>query len=269
MEKIFENVSNNVSLIHSITNYVTVNDVANVILASKASPIMADEKQEVSEITNICDALLLNIGTLNERVVTSMMIAGETANKKGIPIIFDPVGAGASTYRSEVAKNIVKTLHPTIIRGNVSEIKALFTDEQATRGVDASDLDIINDSNLEESIKMVAKFAREAATIIVVSSEYDLISDGSTTYVVKNGCSEMSKITGTGCMLSAVVASYVAANVENTLKAAMYAVAIVGFSGELASFKAAGFSSMKMHFIDEISKMDVEVLKKGIRYEKA
>lgn len=256
LENCFENVKQKKPLLHCITNYVTVNDVANAILACGASPIMSDEVNDVSDIVSICDALYLNIGAL--------------ARDTGKLILLDPVGAGASTLRTETAAEILKTLKPDIIRGNISEIKTLAGTDAATRGVDASLSDAITDANLDSSIAFVKSFANAAGSVVAVTGQIDLVSDGNDCYVIRNGCSEMSRITGTGCMLSALCACYAAANPENITEATAAAVCLMGFSGEIGAArlcKGAGNASLRNHIIDAIYNADAAALGKGARYE--
>ena len=149
---IFENVRNSCPLIHNITNYVTVNDCANIVLACGASPIMADDKDEVAEITTICSGLNINIGTLNSRTIDSMLIAGKKANELGHPVVLDPVGAGASKLRTDTAMKLLEEVKFTVIRGNISEIKTLASGNGSTKGVDADVADKVTEENLEEVI---------------------------------------------------------------------------------------------------------------------
>ena len=144
-EEIFENVRRNAPLIHNITNYVTVNDCANMLLACGASPIMADDPEDALEITDICNGLNINIGTLNRRTIPAMFAAGKRANELGHPVVLDPVGAGASTLRTETALGLLKEVKFTVIRGNVSEIKTLALGSGNTKGVDANVADRVTE----------------------------------------------------------------------------------------------------------------------------
>lgn len=270
LENCFENVKQKKPLLHCITNYVTVNDVANAILACGASPIMSDEVNDVSDIISICDALYLNIGTLNQRSIEAMLLAGKRARDMGKLILLDPVGAGATTLRTDTAAEILKTLKPDIIRGNISEIKTLAGTDAATRGVDASLSDAITDANLDSGIAFVKSFAKAAGSVVAVTGQIDLVSDGNDCYVIRNGCSEMSRITGTGCMLSALCACYAAANPENITEATAAAVCLMGFSGEIGAArlcKGEGNASLRNHIIDAIYNANAAALGKGARYE--
>lgn len=200
--KYIEEVRNNTPLVHNITNYVTVNDVANVLLACGGSPIMSDEPEDVEDITSICQGLNINIGTLNKRTIESMFIAGKRANKLGHMVLLDPVGAGASTLRTNTAVELMKKIKFNAIRGNISEIKTLAYGSGTTKGVDADVADAVTEENLENSIKFIKEFAKKSETIIAITGAIDLVSDGKRCFVIRNGRPEMGKITGTGCQLS-------------------------------------------------------------------
>lgn len=201
----FENILNEIKirnpLVHCITNYVTVNDCANAILAVNGRPIMADDINEVEDITTICNSLVINIGTLNERTIFSMIKAGKIANQLNHPIIFDPVGAGASRFRTDTAKKLLKNVRFNVIRGNISEIKALATNMSTTQGVDANINDIVTKDNINEVIKFAKNFSQKTGAIIAITGAIDIIASKDKAYAIYNGCETMSKITGTGCML--------------------------------------------------------------------
>ena len=159
--KMLENVRAKCPLIHNITNYVTVNDCANIVLACGASPIMADDKAEVAEITSVCAGLNINIGTLNSRTIESMHIAGKRANELGHPVVLDPVGAGASKLRTNTAKALLEDIHFTVLRGNISEIKTLALGTGGAKGVDADIADKVMKENLPQTVAFAKKFGRD------------------------------------------------------------------------------------------------------------
>ena len=270
-KKILVNVNASPALVHSITNYVTVNDCANIILASGASPIMADDINEVSEITSICSSLVINIGTLNERTIESMIAAGKKANKLGHPVILDPVGAGASKLRTETVFRLLKEIKFSVIRGNISEIKTVHKGSGTTKGVDADENDITTESNLEETIAFAKNLSKNTGAIIAITGAIDIIASSDKAYIVRNGHPLMSKVTGTGCMLSAVIGSYAGSNYDNILDATACAVAAMGLCGEMAHFKMLendeGTSSYRNHIIDFMSKINYELLSGGIKIE--
>ncbi|MBS7008709.1 hydroxyethylthiazole kinase [Anaerostipes sp.] len=266
-ENILHNVKKHPSLVHCITNYVTVNDVANMVLASGGSPIMADDKSEVEEITSICTSLVINIGTLNARTVEAMVLAGKRANVLGHPVILDPVGAGASSMRTETVKRLLKEVQFDVIRGNISEIKTVFAGSGAMSGVDASEADAVTEENLGEVIDMTKRLSAQTGAVIVVTGAVDIVSDERSSFIIRNGDPMMSRITGTGCMLDGVIAGFVGSNQDRVLEAAAAAVCAVGYCGEKARAKCGGTSSMRMHLIDAMSRLTAEELERGAKVE--
>ncbi len=270
MKKYVENVRKKSPLIHNITNYVTVNDCANIVLACGASPIMADDKNEVEEITSICGGLNINIGTLNSRTIEAMILAGKKANELGHPVVFDPVGAGASKLRTKTALSLLEEIQFTVIRGNISEIKTLAGSVTETHGVDANIADKVTEDNLNEAVSFAKAFAKKTGAVIAITGAIDIVSDGEKAYCIRNGHPMMSTVTGTGCQLSALVTSYVTANTEDVLGAAAAAVCAMGLSGELAYErlgKLDGNASYRNYMIDAIYHLTPEQLEKGAKYE--
>jgi len=268
--EMLENVRKQAPLIHCITNYVTVNDVANMVLAVGASPIMADDAKEVEEITSICQGLTVNIGTLNERTISSMLLAGKKANMMGHKVLLDPVGAGASRLRTDTANILKKEVHFDVIRGNISEIKTLADGSKTTSGVDANKLDKVTKDNLKESIAFAKSFAEETGSVIAITGEIDLVTDGKKCFVLTNGTKFMSSITGTGCQLSALATAFISANPTETLLAAATAVGAMGLAGEIAFSKLSegeGNATYRNYIIDAVCGMNPERLEKGVRYE--
>lgn len=267
---IYENVRKSCPLIHNITNYVTVNDCANIVLACGASPIMADDKDEVAEITTICSGLNINIGTLNSRTIDSMLIAGKKANELGHPVVLDPVGAGASKLRTDTAMKLLEEVNFTVIRGNISEIKTLVSGIGSTKGVDADVADKVTEENLDEVIAFTKAFARKTGAVIAVTGAIDIVADAEKAYCIYNGEPMMSSITGTGCQLSAMTASFVTANLEHPLEATAAAVSAMGLAGEIAYKRLSdldGNSTYRNYIIDAIYRMTPEELEKGAKYE--
>lgn len=270
MKEYLENVRKKSPLIHNITNYVTVNDVANMLLACGGSPIMSDESEDVEDITSLCGGLNINIGTLHKTSIEAMFLAGKKANELGHPVLLDPVGAGASALRTETAFRLMKELDLAAIRGNISEIKTLASGNGTTRGVDADVADVVTEKNITGTVAFVKKFAAEAETVVAVTGAIDLVSDGKTCYVIRNGRPEMGKITGTGCQLSGMMTAYLAANPEQPLKAAAAAVCTMGLAGELAWNRMQdgdGNATYRNRIIDAVYNMTGEDLEKGARYE--
>lgn len=270
-EAILEQVHTQTPLVHNITNYVTVNDCANIALACGGSPIMADDSAEVEEITSICNALVLNIGTLNSRTVDAMLKAGKQANVLSHPVVFDPVGAGASALRTETAQKILSEIKVAVIRGNVSEIKTLAAGHGNTKGVDADVGDAVTENNLAEMAEFCRAFSEKTGAVISMSGAIDLIADAKMVYAIRNGHPMMSKITGTGCMLSTMTGVYCGANPEQLMESAACAAAVMGLAGECAWERVqqenGGTASLRLHLIDAVSNMTAERLNGGMKFE--
>ena len=268
--KYLDNVREKSPLVHNITNYVTVNDVANAILAAGGSPIMADEPSDAEEITAICNALNINIGTLNSRTIEAMFRAGRKASELGHALLLDPVGAGASTLRTDTALKLMKEIKFDVIRGNASEIKTLALGSGTTHGVDADKADAVGDENLAFMAGFVRDFARSTGAVIALTGAIDLVADAETCYAIRNGCPEMGRITGTGCMLSGIMAGFVAANSGNVLEACASSVCMMGLAGEIGYSQLQeheGNSSYRNRIIDAIYNMTGEILDGGAKYE--
>jgi hydroxyethylthiazole kinase len=265
-----ENVRATVPLVHNITNYVTVNDVANVLLACGGSPIMSDEPEDVADITSICGGLNINIGTLNKRSIEGMFVAGQKANELNHIVLLDPVGAGASALRTNTAVKLMEELKFDVIRGNISEIKTLAQGNGTTKGVDADVADAVTEENLDETVAFAKNFAKESGSIVAITGAIDLVSDGEKCYVIRNGRPEMGKITGTGCQLSGMMTAFLVANPENKLEATAAAVCTMGLAGEIGwshMQEGDGNSTYRNRIIDAIFNMDKDTLDKGAKYE--
>ena len=270
MKECMDNVRKNVPLVHNITNYVTVNDVANILLACGGSPIMSDEPEDVEDITSVCGGLNINIGTLHQSSIEGMLLAGKKANELGHPVLLDPVGAGASRLRTDTALRIMKEIKLTVIRGNISEIKTLAYGSGTTKGVDADVADAVTEETLNDAIAFVKNFARKTSCIIAVTGAIDLVSEGEICYVIRNGRPEMGKITGTGCQLSGMMTAYVTANQEKPLEAAASAVCIMGLAGEIGWSRMQegdGNATYRNRIIDAVYQMTGEDLERGAKYE--
>ena len=267
---IFENVRKTCPLIHNITNYVTVNDCANIIIACGGAPIMADDRAEVSEITSLCAGLNINIGTLNSRTIDSMGIAGKRANELHHPVVLDPVGAGASQLRTDTALRLLEEVQFTVIRGNISEIKTLASGSGSTKGVDADVSDRVTEENMDEAVDFAKAFAAKTGAVVAITGAIDLVADGNTAYCIRNGHPMMSAITGTGCQLSAMTAAFVTANPAHPLEAAAAAVCAMGLAGQIAHERLTpmdGSATYRNYIIDAVYNMTPEMLEEGARYE--
>lgn len=241
-------------LVHLITNYVTVNDCANMTICAGGSPIMTDERKDVMDISGMSSAVVLNMGTLNERTVESMLLAGRIANENDVPVIFDPVGAGASSYRNGVADLILRKVRVSVIKGNEGEIGFLSGTGGRVRGVDSMG----SDDGRESAESLASRYG----CIVGVSGAVDHVSDGRRTMILSNGDGLMGRVSGTGCMLSAVVGAYVGAN-GPSVESVASAITALNVSGEIAaktsrgpgSFKTALFDSMYNLTGDEMDAM--------------
>lgn len=270
LKKMIENVRANTPLVHNITNYVTVNDVANVLLACGGSPIMSDDIDDVEDITSICGGLNINIGTLNKNTIPSMFKAGQKAKELGHVVNLDPVGAGASALRTETAIKIVDEIKPDIIRGNISEIKTIALGSGSTKGVDADVADAVTDDNLKETVAFAKNLADKTGSVVAITGAIDIVADKEKAYVIRNGRPEMGLITGTGCQLSALVTAFAVANPDNKLEAVAAAVVMMGIAGEIGfknMLEGEGNSTYRNRIIDAIYNMNGEILEKGAKYE--
>ena len=265
-----ENVRKSIPLVHNITNYVTVNDVANVLLACGASPIMSDEPNDVEDITTICGGLNINIGTLNKSSIEGMYRAGRRAGALGHVVLLDPVGAGASALRTNTAVGLMDEIRFTAIRGNISEIKTLALGSGTTKGVDADVADAVTEDSLDGAVKFARDLAAKTGAIIAITGAIDLVADADRCYVIRNGRPEMGRITGTGCQLSGMMTAFLVANPDTPLDAAAAAVCTMGLAGEIGWSRMQegdGNSTYRNRIIDAIYNMDGTTLDAGAKYE--
>ena len=270
VRSILDNVRRNTPLVHNITNYVTVNDCANILLACGGSPIMSDDVADVEDITRICGGLNINIGTLNKNTISAMMLAGKRSNELGHPVLLDPVGAGASRLRTETAERLLKEVRFAVIRGNISEIKALAQGSTTTKGVDADAADQVNAENLDSVTAFAKAFSLKTGAVIAITGATDVITDGTRVCLISNGHPMMSRITGTGCMLSAMTTAFVTANQDRPFEAVCTAVIAMGLAGEIAHGRLSeldGNSSYRNYIIDAIYNLTAEQLENGAKYE--
>ena len=275
-ENIIKNVHNRHPLIHCITNYVSINDCANIVLACGGAPIMAEDINEVSQITSICQGLDINIGMLNDNKLSSMLKAGATANELGI-----------SDYRIKAVQNLMSNVQFGVIRGNVSEIKAIAAKQgihniaagvyetmqknKSAMGVEAGIADKITDDNIKEMADFINKLSQKTGAVIAVTGGIDMVADENRVYAIRNGHKMMSLVTGAGCQLSALTSAYVAADKEHILESVCAAVSVMGISGELAYRRMAevdGNASYRNYIIDAVYNMTDETLKELGRIER-
>lgn len=239
-------------LVHHITNYVTVNDCANITLCIGASPVMSHAWDEVEEMVGHAGALVLNIGTLDQYQEKSMLLAGRAANKNEIPVVVDPVGVGATRYRTDFIIRLMKELKISVIKGNPGEIGVLAGADAMVRGVDSGDVG-------GDLFQIVQNFSKETGITVVVSGATDIVSDGHRVISIGNGHELMGRISGTGCMATSIIASFAAVEQDMT-KAASAALAAFGIAGEQAASRSHGPGSFKSTLFDQLSSLTPPVL---------
>lgn len=261
IEKDLQQIRSSKPLIHNITNFVVMNNTANALLSIGASPVMAHAGNEVTEMVKIASALVLNIGTLDDVWLKAMIQAGISAHTAGIPLIFDPVGAGATSYRIKACQDIIHTCRPGIIRGNASEIIAVSGSHSGTKGVDST---ASSDSALDAAVQL----AGYTGSVVVISGETDYITDGRTVKEVYNGHPMMKKVTGMGCTATAIVAAFAAVN-PDYLTAAEEGMIVMGIAGEIAAGKSSGNGSLQMNFLDELYNLNINTIQNRYKTKKA
>lgn len=255
MIRYLENIKQKHPLVHCITNYVVMNDSANALLAIHASPIMTNDEYEVEDVTKVADSLVLNLGTMNHHNEEAMIKAGIVATKRNIPVILDPVGVGGSPYRRKVVQRMLESIQFSVIKGNPNEIKTLCGFVSG-KGVDSEEADA-------SIIELGRKLAMQTNAIIVVSGKTDYIITKDQYILCHHGCEMMSRVTGTGCMLGAMLGAFACTNQDCLLEAIVYAIGYYGKCGELAYQKvletSTGTGSFHMYLLDYISQVENEV----------
>lgn len=259
IEEIFEKVRKEKPLVHHLTNWVTIYDCANMTRAFGALPVMAHAKEESGDMAKIASSLVLNIGTLTLPFVESMIIAAKSANEKGIPVVLDAVGVGATKFRDEKAFEILDNVKINIIKGNASEIAKLAGENVMTKGVETTEVE----ANLVEVAKKLAK--NREATVVITGKE-DIVTDGKKTYLIKNGHEMMGCIVGTGCMAASVIGSFAGVEKNYTLAAAA-ALSCYGIAGEIAAPKSNGPGSFKEKFYDAVYNLNSKKINELINIE--
>jgi len=254
---LFYRVRKNRPLVHHITNYVTVNDCANITICAGGAPVMADAPEEVVEMAALAGALVLNIGTLSTAQVESMLLAGRMANERGIPIILDPVGAGATQFRTVTARRLLEDLEIAILKGNAGEIGVIAGAEATVRGVDSCGL-------TGDPVSIARDFAELKEITVAISGSTDIITNGRHTLLVDNGHPMMGSISGTGCMASSVTGTF-AAESRDFVTAAAAALAAFGIAGERAAAEAMGPFTFKTALFDELANLTPEDIAAGAK----
>jgi len=246
-------------LVHNITNFVVMNYTANALLAAGASPVMAHAREEVAEMVGLAGALVINIGTLSEAWVDSMLLAGKAAKKRRVPVVLDPVGAGATRFRTRTAKRILDKSKVSVVRGNASEILSLQNEKSCTKGVDAV-------HSVDDAAASARLLARELDTVLAITGPVDLVTDGRRVLRVANGHPLMALVTGTGCTATAAIGAFLAVDSE-PLRAAATALAYFGLAGERAAERAEAPGSYMIALIDALYTLAPADLASGARIE--
>ncbi len=270
LKNALENVRNTTPLVHCITNYVTVNDCANALLACGGSPIMSDEPADVADITAVCGGLVLNIGTLNARSIEAMHVAGARAAELGHAIVLDPVGAGASALRTDTAGELLDELPVRVVRGNMSEVKALAGASAATRGVDVNPDDVVTEENLAASAAFARDLAARSGAVVAVTGAIDIVAGADRAFAIRNGSPLMGRITGAGCMLTCVCAAFAVANPQALLESQVAAVAGMGLAGQQAAGRMGGMDgngSFRTYLLDALYRLNGDALEAGAKVE--
>lgn len=245
--KLLTDVKDKKPLVHHITNYVTVNDCANITLAIGASPVMADDADEAAEMTSVSSALVINIGTLNKRSIESMIIAGKKANEVNVPVILDPVGIGATTLRTKTVERLLKEVKFSVIKGNMSEIKILSGIKGEIKGVDSEENEV-GGENIAKNL------ANRLSSIIAITGEKDIVSDGERICIIENGHKMLSKVTGTGCMTASLIGSFSGVTKDYYL-ASIAGICAMGIAGErsyLSLKDGEGIGTFRIRIFDNI-----------------
>jgi hydroxyethylthiazole kinase len=249
-----EEIREKAPVIHNITNFVVMNNTANALLALGASPVMAHAEEEVAEMVNIAGALVINIGTLSRYWIPSMIRAVKAAHGRKIPIVLDPVGAGATSYRTRTTRELLEAAPISIVRGNASEIMAIANDEAKTRGVDSSALS-------EDALDAARSLRETYGCVVCISGETDYILSGTDMTGVQNGHVMMTRVTGLGCTASALCGAFAAVNTDFAL-ATVEAMAVMGIAGELAAMNSTGPGSMQVNFLDALYRISETYIEK-------
>ena len=240
-------------LVHQITNYVVMNETANATLALGALPVMAHAPQEVEEMASAAGTLVLNIGTLSDHWIEAMLLAGTAANRAGVPVVFDPVGAGATSYRTETARTLLAELDIAVVRGNAAEVATLAGREAEIRGVEAIGAPA-------SPAELAAAAAKELGCVASVTGPVDHVSDGERSYAIANGHELLATVSGTGCMSTAVTGCFLAVRPQAPLEAAAEALVAFGVAGEDAAEEAKGPGTFHAALYDALHVLDPETL---------
>ena len=256
-------------LVQCITNFVTVNDCANILLAAGASATMAHDPLEVADAVAGVQALVLNLGAVGDR--EAMFIAGREANKLGVPVVFDPVAAGFTGLRRQTARRLLEEIQFAVIRGNASEIRSLTEDREGGSGVDVARADAVTESGLPRAAELASALSRRTGAVVTLSGAVDVIARGERVLFLRNGSPTMARITGSGCMLSALTGAFCGACPDRPFEAAAAAAASMALAGERAEAlrlqKGTGNATFRIDLIDSLFNLTGAQLTQGVNYE--
>ena len=252
--KILEKVRQQRPVVHHLTNWVTIYDCANIVKALGASPVMAHAKEEVADMVRIANSLVLNIGTLTPEFVEAMKLAAQAANKKGIPVVLDVCGAGATPLRDKKSFELLDAAHIDIIKGNASEVARVAGESVSTKGVDAGDVQ-------KDMVKVAQTLAQDRHCAVVVTGKEDIVTDGKKTLIVKNGTVMMTHVVGTGCMASSVIGTFAAVDKDLVLAAAS-ALACFEIAAEIAAKTSKGPATFKENLLDRLFHLDKRAIER-------
>lgn len=261
IKDLFNRIKNENPLVHHITNNVTINDCANATLAIGGSPVMATSTEEVADMVSLADALIINFGMIDEQTFQAMIRASRAANEKGVPVIFDPVGVGATPFRTEKANEFLQQVSVSIVRGNATEVYALIGGRAQTRGVDSGNIPISKE-------ELALKVCKELQTITVISGELDVVANGEEVVKIANGDSWLPKVTGTGCMTNSLIGCF-AGITNNSFSAAIAGMSVMSLAGERAKTRLVekdGIGTFRVKLMDEISLIDSQIWEEEVRF---
>ncbi|MFO7784520.1 MAG: hydroxyethylthiazole kinase [Thermodesulfobacteriota bacterium] len=244
-------------LVHNITNYVVMNVTANALLAAGALPVMAHAAEEVAEMVSMAGALVLNIGTLSPSWVEGMFLAGQRANELGVPVILDPVGSGATAFRTGTARRILMEIKVAVVRGNASEVISLINSGSTTKGVEAV-------HGVDEAVDAAVRLSRDLLSTVVITGEEDLVTDGNRIYRVSNGHRLMGRITGAGCTATSLIGAFHAVD-PDPVEASAGALAFFGLAGEKAALESRGPGTFQAALLDALYELTPSEVQEGAR----
>lgn len=259
----FQNSAKSKALIHAISNHITQIELAQAIVSTKSSPIMADEPKESGEISSISNAILLNLGQINEKRKNAMINSLKIAKAENIPYIIDIVGYGISKFRKEVSRELLNIKLPDVLKGNISEIKSFFSYHSSPVGVDAGKNEIFNKEKDGEFLLSLSEYSTKNNVTIVISGKKDLIVKDKSLFIVSGGSDKMPLITGTGCMLGALTSSYLPYT-EPKYSALIGALTMAYCGKEADEKNKYGLNSYKNHLLDELSMMNIDKLSRAV-----